>query len=214
MRTIVGRKLRMTRIFSEDGIATGVTAIEAGPCPVVQVKTKDKDGYEAIQVGFLEWHKKKPVNKCLAGHFKKNGAKPTRVLRELPIPAGSEVKVGTEIKVDIFKPGDHVDVTGITKGKGFQGGMKRHNWHGGKATHGSCHHRRVGSIGAGTTPAEVKKGHPMPGRMGFERMTTQSLEVVRVDAENNLLLLKGAVPGVPGGILMIQEAVKARKPKG
>lgn len=212
MRTIVGRKLRMTRIFSEDGVSTGVTAIEAGPCPVVQVKTKDKDGYDAVQVGFLDWHKKAPPPKPIVGHFKKNGAKPMRFLRELPLP-GSEVKVGTEIKVDIFKPGDHVDVTGVSKGKGFQGGMKRHNWHGGKATHGSCHHRRIGSNGAGTDPAEVKRGHPMPGRMGYEKITTQSLEVVKVDAENNLLLLKGAVPGVPGSIIMIKEALKVKKHK-
>lgn len=211
MRAILGTKMRMTRVYSEDGTAVAATAIEAGPCPVVQVKTREKDGYEALQVGLDELTKKNLVNRPKEGHFKRAKVNATRHLREIPRPNGEDIQPGHVIKADIFKPGDRVDVTGTSKGKGFQGGVKRHNWHGGRATHGSHFHRRAGSIGAASTPSKVMKGKNMPGHMGHERITVQSLEVVHVDAENNLLFVKGAVPGTPGGLLIIKEAVKTKK---
>ena len=186
---LIARKLGMTQIFREDGRPVPVTVLEAGPCPVVQAKTVERDGYRAVQVGF--------------------GVAPRQVLREFRLPQDQEFAAGSSITVDLFKPGDRIDVTGRSIGKGFQGGVKRWHWKGGPETHGSMSHRRPGSIGSSTNPSRVFKGHHLPGRMGNRRVTTQALEVVRVDLEQSLLLVKGAVPGHDRGILLVR---KSRKP--
>ncbi len=198
---ILGKKIGMTQIFADDGALVSVTAIEAGPCPVLAVKEKN------IQLGF-DLAKEKSLKKPQAGYFKKLNIAGRKFVRELPKEPAKEYKVGEEIKVDIFAPGDFVDVSGISIGKGFQGGMKRWHWHGGPMTHGSTSHRRVGSIGSTTTPGRVWKGHHMPGHMGALGVTTQNLKVVKIDAENNILLIKGAVPGFKNGYLIIKKAKK------
>ncbi len=193
----------MTQIFSEDAKLVPVTVIEAGPCPVLAVKDKH------IQLGFdsvREKHLKKP----LAKYFAKLNIAPKKIIREVSKEAQKEYKVGEEVKVDLFKAGDFVDITGTSLGKGFQGGMKRWNWKGGPQTHGSTSHRRVGSLGSSTTPGRVWKGHHMPGHMGAHRVTVQNLEVVKVDAQNNLLLVKGAVPGYRNNYLIIKKAKKKK----
>ncbi|MFA5411040.1 MAG: 50S ribosomal protein L3 [Candidatus Omnitrophota bacterium] len=203
MAGILGKKLGMTQIFSDDGKLVGVTAIEAGPCPVLAVKEK------SLQLGF-DAAKEARLKKPLSGYFKKLKVSPCKFIRELAREQGAEYQVGQEIKVDLFKPGDFVDITGVSIGRGFQGGMKRHHWHGGPQTHGSMSHRRIGSIGSSTTPGRVWKGHNLPGHMGTARVTTQNLRVVKIDAANNLLLVKGAVPGHKNSYLTIKKAKKKK----
>lgn len=198
---LIGKKLGMTQVFSDDGKLIGVTAIEAGPCPVLAVKEK------SIQLGF-DLAKENRLKKPLLGYFKKMNIAPRKVIREVLKEPNKEYKVGEELKVDLFKPGDFLDITGTSKGKGFQGGMKRWNWSGGSKTHGSTSHRRVGSIGSSTTPGRVWKGHHMPGHMGNCKVTLQNLQVVKVDLQNNLLLVKGAVAGSKDSYLIIRKAKK------
>jgi large subunit ribosomal protein L3 len=187
--------------------------VKAGPCVIAQVKTVAADGYEAVQLGLVE-AKPKKENKPSAGHFKKAGVPPTRVRRELKLSAGGDaVKAGDQVNVGMFADGERVDVIGTSKGKGFQGVMKRHNFRGGAASHGSMFHRAPGSIGASSYPSRVVKGMRMGGHMGADRVTTRNLKVLRVDAENNLLLLEGAVPGGPNAIVVIRKAVAAKKLK-
>lgn len=209
---ILGRKLGMTQVFRNDGRVIPVTVIEAGPCHVLQTKAKDKDGYDAIQIGFVD-KKEKNVTKPLLGKFKKINMFPKRFIREIRTSPEQKFEVGQQLKVDVFAAGDAVDITGTSIGKGFQGGMKRWHWKGGKETHGSTSHRRVGSIGSSTTPGRVWKGHHMPGRMGGDTVTIQNLEVVKIDLENNLLVVEGAVPGPTSSILMIRKAKKRDKAK-
>ncbi|MGE5584190.1 MAG: 50S ribosomal protein L3 [Bacillota bacterium] len=203
---ILGRKLGMTQIFGEAGEVIPVTAIEAGPCVVVQKKTKDDDGYAAIQLGFGDI-RDSLLTKPERGHFKRAHVKPRRHLREIRVKDDNPYDVGAEIKVDIFNRGDRVDIVGTSLGKGYAGVIKRWNFRRGPMGHGSMYHRRVGSLGA-TDPARVFKGRKLPGRMGGERVTIQNLEVVKVDPERNLLLVKGSVPGRRGGLLLVKEAVK------
>ncbi|MCD6153117.1 MAG: 50S ribosomal protein L3 [Syntrophobacterales bacterium] len=199
---LIGRKLGMTRIFWEDGAAVPVTVIEAGPCVVIQKKTKETDNYDAIQLGFGR-QKEKKVTKPLKGHFEKAGKGYFRFLREFRVKSPGNYEVGQELKADIFEIGDRVDVIGITKGKGFAGVIKRHGFHGGRSTHGSMFHRAPGSIGASAYPSRVFKGTKLPGQMGNKRQTTQRLIVVGVDAGRNLILVRGAVPGSKSGIIII-----------
>ncbi len=207
MKGILGRKIGMTQIFDEEGNVVPVTVIEAGPCVVVQKRTKEKDGYEAVQIGFGEI-KEKHLNKPMAGHFKSANVPPRRSLRE--IRGEWDVEIGSEIRVDIFSPKEMVDVTGISKGKGFAGVIKRWGFSGGPASHGSMSHRRPASAGA-QQPQRVIKGKKMPGHMGAEQVTVQNLEVVKVDKEKNLLFLKGGVPGPKGSLVIIKQAVKSAK---
>jgi large subunit ribosomal protein L3 len=212
MKTIIGRKVGMTQIFDEKGSVIPVTVIEAGPCPVVQIKTVETDGYDAVQLGFGEVKESK-VNKPENGHFAKAGVKAVKHLREFrACPNCLEtVKVGDEIKVDTFVIGDKVDIQGITKGKGFQGVIKRHGQSRGPMGHGSMYHRRPGSMGSTSTPGRVFKGKKLPGHMGVEKVTVQNLEVVKVDLDKNAILIKGSVPGNKGSILKIKETVKTSK---
>jgi large subunit ribosomal protein L3 len=206
---ILGKKIGMTQIFDEAGRAIPVTVIEAGPCVVVQKKTVEKDGYSAIQVGF-EDIKESKLNKPLRGHFAKHGVIPKRFLRELRLKDTDKYEVGQEIRVDIFQPGEKVDVTGISKAKGFQGVIKRHGQQRGPMSHGSMYHRRVGSMGSNTFPARTFPGKKMPGRMGGERVTVLNLQVVKVDPDRNLLLVKGSVPGNKNSLLIIRDSVKSK----
>ena len=196
----------MTHVFAEDGKQLQVTVIEAGPCLVLAIKDKN------VQLGF-DLAREKSVNKPLAGYFKKLNIAPRKFIREMMKDPAKEYKVGDEIKVDMFAPGDFVDVIGTSIGKGFQGGMKRWNWQGGPMTHGSMSHRRIGSIGSTTTPGRVWKGHHLPGHMGAIRVTVQNLPVVKIDLENNLLVVEGAVPGHKNGYVIIQKAVKKANKK-
>lgn len=206
-KAIMAKKIGMTQIFSENGTLIPVTVLEAGPCPVVQVKTMENDGYSAIQVGFGEL-KVKQVTKPTKGHFEKSGIAPKRLLKEFRLEDAESYKLGQEIKADIFIVGDKVDVTGVSKGKGYQGAIKRHGQSTGPKTHGSKYHRALGSLSSGTTPGRVKKGKKMPGHMGAVQVTVQNLEIVRADADKNLILVKGAVPGPRGTVLMIKDSVK------
>jgi len=206
-KAILGRKIGMTQVFSEDGLVIPVTVIEAGPCTVVQKKTMENDGYEAIQVGFREV-KEQRVNKPEKGHFAKAGVELRRVLREFRFEDISSYEVGSEIKADIFAVGDKVDVSGTSKGKGTQGPIKRHGHSRGPMTHGSKYHRGGGSLGAGTSPGKVFKGMKMAGKMGNKKVTVQNLEIVRADADMNLLLVKGAIPGPKGSLVCVKESVK------
>lgn len=207
---ILGRKVGMTRIFTEDGQWIDVTLVQAGPCIVVQRKSKEKDGYDAVQLGFEEI-KPKRCTKPLLGHFEKYGVPPMRFLREFRVEPESQLKPGDEIKVDIFKIGDRVDVAGFSKGRGFAGVVKRHGYSGGPNTHGSNFHRRPGSIGQSAWPAEVYKGKGLPGHMGNVRVTVQNLEVVDVVPEKNLLVIRGSIPGANGGIVEIKHSVKIKR---
>jgi large subunit ribosomal protein L3 len=210
---IIGKKIGMTQVFTKDGTAVPGTVVQAGPCVVVQLKAAASDGYEAVQLGLVE-DRPARVRKPLAGHYAKAGVPPTRVRREVKVVAGSEpLKAGDQVLVNgVFADGDRVDVIGISRGKGFQGVMKRHNFRGGAATHGSMFHRAPGSIGASSFPSRVVKGMRAAGRMGGDRVTTRNLKVVQIDLENNLLVLKGSVPGAPGGYIIIRKAI-ARKPE-
>lgn len=208
-KAILGRKLGMTQVFSDTGEALPVTVVEAGPCLVVQKKTVDNDGYIAIKVGY-EDIKEKKLTKPEQGQFKKNQLKLKRYLREFRMQDVANYNVGDEIKVDIFEPGEMVDITGISKGKGFAGGIKRWNFRRGPMAHGSHYHRRSGSGGA-TGPAKVFKGTKRPGHLGAEKVTVQNLEVVKVDPDRNLLLIKGSVPGPKKALLFIKNTVKSGK---
>lgn len=206
---IIGRKVGMTQIFKSDGTVVPVTVVEAGPCVVTQKRTAEKDGYEALQLGFKKILKEKKVNKPMAGHFKKQGVEPHKELKEFTVKNIGEFEVGQEIKVDIFAEGDKVDVQGVSIGKGFQGVVKRHGFGGGPATHGSDFHRAPGSIGMCEFPGETMKGKRMPGRMGGKTVTTQGLEIVKILADKNLLLIKGAVPGHKNSVLYIKSSTKS-----
>jgi len=207
-KAIIAKKIGMTQIFTKNGILVPVTVLEAGPCVVTQKKTVENDGYTAIQVGFGDVTAKH-TNSPLKGHFDKAGISFKKVLKEFRLDNIDKYELGSEIKADIFAAGDKVDVSGISKGKGFQGSIKRHGQHRGPMAHGSKYHRGVGSLSSATTPGKVKKGKKMPGHMGSVKVTVQNLEVIRSDAEKNLLLVKGAVPGNKGSILIIKDSVKA-----
>jgi len=202
MKGIIGKKLGMTRIFNDQGRAVPVTVIEVGPCPVIQVKTKDSDGYDAIQIGFGK-RKEKRTSKPMAGHFVKSGQPATQLLRELRLDDASGFEVGAQLTAELFKVGERVKVTGFTKGKGFQGVVKRWGFHGGPASHGSKSSREGGSIGQCATPAKVWKNRKMPGQTGNRKKTVGNLEVVQVDLEKNLIAVKGAVPGHANGYVMV-----------
>lgn len=202
---ILGIKLGMTQIFSRGGDVIPATVIQAGPCVVVQKKTRDKDGYDALQLGLVEFIKPQRVNKPMTGHFKKAGVALARFVREIRTQAGGETKVGDKVLVDQFRVGEKVNVTGISKGKGFAGGVKRHHYRGGGRTHGSMFHRAPGSIGGSSFPSRVWPGARMPGHMGSDRVTVRNLEVVHIDAEENLLLVRGAVPGAVGRYLVVKK---------
>src|SRR5436189_5589815 len=213
---IIARKLGMTQVFAPDGTVTPATLVKAGPCVGLQAKAAQTDGYEAVQLGFVE-EKPAKVNKALGGHYKKAGnVPPTRIRREVKLAKGAgdgaPLQAGDQVLVTgVFKDGDRIDVIGISRGKGFQGVMKRHNFAGGAATHGSMFHRAPGSIGASSFPSRVVKGMRAAGRMGGDQVTTRNLKVVQIDAEKNLLLVRGAVPGVEGSYVVIRKAVAAKK---
>ena len=225
-KAILATKVGMTQIFNEDGVLVPVTVLQAGPCYVTQIKTVENDGYEAVQVGFVDKKERivnkdasgkkevihrHGVNKALQGHFKKAGTTSKRYVREFKFENANEYNLGDVIKADIFAEGDKIDATAISKGKGFQGAIKRLGQHRGPMAHGSKFHRHQGSNGACSSPSRVFKGKGMPGHMGSVKVTTQNLEIVRVDAENNLLLVKGAVPGAKKCLVTIKETVKAGK---
>ena len=209
-KAILATKIGMTQIFDENGASIPVTVLQAGPCVVTQVKTEENDGYNAVQVGFADI-REKLVNKPRQGQFDKAEVPYKRFLREFRFDNASEYTVQQEIKADIFEVGDHIDATAISKGKGYQGAIKRHGQSRGPMTHGSKYHRHAGSNGAASDPSKVFKGKKMPGHMGHVKVTVQNLEVVRVDAENNLLLVKGSVPGPKKSLITIKESVKAAK---
>ncbi len=206
-KAILATKVGMTQIFSDDGALVPVTVLQAGPCSVLQVKTMENDGYKAVQVGFVD-KREKLVNKPLKGHFDKAGVSYKRFIREFRFENAEEYSVKDEIKADIFAAGDKVDATAISKGKGYQGAIKRFGQHRGPMAHGSKFHRHQGSNGSATTPGRVFKGKGMPGHMGAKKVTVQNLEIVRVDAENNLILVKGAVPGPKKALVTLKETVK------
>jgi large subunit ribosomal protein L3 len=202
---IIGKKIGMTQVYADDGRAIPATVIEAGPCVVVQRKSKEKDGYAAVQMGLVERRTVKRVTKPMKGHFDKAGLPPCRVLREFPVEEGAEVKVGDKVSVDLFAAGDEITVTGISKGKGFQGVVKRHHFRGGAATHGSMFHRAPGSIGASAFPSRVLKGMRAAGHMGSETVTIRNVRVVRVEAGNNILVVRGSIPGAGGSYVVIRK---------
>jgi large subunit ribosomal protein L3 len=201
---ILGIKLGMTRVFADDGAAVPCTVLQAGPCVVVQRRSQQSDGYDAVQLGLVEFVKPQRISKPMTGHFKKANVAPMRILREIRLEqSNDESKVGDRVLVDRFAPGELVDVTGVSKGKGFQGGVKRWHYRGGDASHGSMFHRAPGGIGASSFPSRVWPGQHFPGHMGHERKTIKNLRVVKVDSEENLLLVRGAVPGPTGTYLLI-----------
>ena len=207
-KAILTTKVGMTQIFNEDGVLTPVTVLQAGPCVVTQVKTEENDGYSAVQVGFVD-KKEKGINKPQKGHFDKAGVAPKRFVREFRFENAEEYTVGQEIKADIFAAGDKIDATATSKGKGYAGGIKRHGLKSGPSAHGSKYHRHAGSNGMASDPSKVFKGKTMPGQMGAERVTIQNLEIVKVDADQNIILVKGAVPGPKKSLVMLKESVKA-----
>ncbi len=225
-KAILATKVGMTQIFNEDGVLTPVTVLQAGPCVVTQVKTVENDGYSAIQVGFGE-KKERIVNRDVtgkkviinphgaskpeAGHFKKAGTTPKRYVREFRLDNAEEYEIGSEIKADIFAEGDKIDATAKSKGKGFAGGIKRYGMRSGPKTHGSKYHNHAGSNGSATTPGRVFKGKKMPGHMGAVRVTVQNLEIVKIDLDNNVILVKGSVPGPKKSLIMLKETVKVGK---
>jgi large subunit ribosomal protein L3 len=207
---ILGKKIGMTQVFAADGQVVPVTVLKAGPCVVVQRKTPTSDGYDAVQLGFMEYAKKTGVNKPSAGHLKKSGAEGVKFMREFRLEEGSngDLKAGDRVLVDEFKPKEKVDVIGVSKGRGFGGLVKRHHFKGGPGSHGSMFHRAPGSIGGSSFPSRVFPGMKMAGQMGTTRVTVRNLEIVQVDAEENVLLVKGAVPGPTGGYVMVRRAKK------
>ena len=207
---LIGRKVGMTQIFADDGNQVPVTVVKAGPCTIVSIRTKETHGYDALQLGFEAV--KKNVSKPRAGHFKKANVEPTRVLQEVRLDKVEKpYEVGQALTVELFAPGEIVDVVGVTKGRGFQGGVKRHHWRGGEASHGSMFHRAPGSIGASSDPSRVWPGHKLPGRMGGDQRTTLNVRVVRVMPEQNLILIRGAVPGANGSLVLVRKSVKTTK---
>lgn len=208
MKGILGRKLGMTQVFTPEGTAVSVTVVQAGPCVVLQKKEMEQDGYEAVQLGF-EDKKEHRANQPEIGHAKKANAKPKRLIREIRGMNPADYELGQEIKADLFNEGEKVDVTATSKGKGFAGSIKRHNQARGLMSHGSRYHRGPGSLG-GVDAARVFKGQTLPGRMGGQRVTIQNLEVIKVDADRNLLLIKGAIPGPKNGYVMVRSAVKSK----
>ena len=209
-KAILATKVGMTQIFNDEGVLTPVTVLQAGPCVVTQVKTVENDGYKAVQVGFVD-KREKLVSKPVKGHFDKAGVSYKRFVREFRFENAEEYSVKDEIKADIFAAGDKIDATAISKGKGFQGAIKRHGQSRGPMAHGSKFHRHQGSNGACSDPSKVFRGKGMPGHMGSKRITIQNLEVVRIDAENNLILVKGAVPGPKKALVTLKETVKAAR---
>jgi large subunit ribosomal protein L3 len=203
---LLGKKVGMTQLLQDDGTVVPVTVIQAGPCVVVQKKTKQKDGYDAVQLGFVEFVKPKRVNKAMTGHFKKNNAAPVRFVREVALAGDDASNPGDKVMVDIFNANELVHVIGTSKGRGFAGLIKRHHFRGGRATHGSMFHRAAGSIGSSAYPSRVLKGMRMAGHLGNERVTVQNLRVARIDQENNLLFVRGAVPGPAGGYLVVEKS--------
>ncbi len=212
MKAIIGRKLRMTQKFNKDGSMTPLTALEVGPCPIVQIKTEESDGYNALQIGFLPVKEKNQTGARI-GHFKKAGLEPHRVLQEVRVDSTDGFEVGQKLDGSSFEEGDIVDVVGVSKGRGFAGGMRRHNWGGGRKTHGSMFHRRIGAIAAGTGQHRIFPGKTLPGHMGAERVTLQNLKVVQFDAENGILYVKGGVPGPEGGIVFVKQTTKTAAKK-
>lgn len=207
---LIGRKVGMTQVFAENGNQVPVTVVKAGPCTIVGIRTKAAHGYDALQLGFEPV--KKNVSKPRAGHFKKANVEPTRVLQEVRLDKVEKAyEVGQSLTVELFAPGEIVDVVGVTKGRGFQGGVKRHGWLGGEASHGSMFHRAPGSIGASSDPSRVWPGHKLPGRMGGVQRTTLNVSVVRVLPEQNLILIRGAVPGANGSLVLVRKSVKTTK---
>lgn len=204
---LIGKKLGMTQLLQDDGMVVPVTVIQAGPCVVVQTKTAAKEGYDAVQLGFVEFVKPGRVNKPMTGHFKKTGSNsaPVRVVRETRVSGDDAPNAGDKVLVDIFRDGELVDIIGTSKGRGFAGLIKRHHFRGGRATHGSMFHRAPGSIGASAFPSRVIKGMRMAGHMGNTRVTVRNMQVARVDQENNLLFVRGAVPGPAGGYVMVEK---------
>ena len=207
-KAILATKVGMTQIFNEDGVLTPVTVLQAGPCVVTQIKTVENDGYCAVQVGYAD-KKEKATNKPLKGHFDKAGVSPKKFVKEFKFENVEEYTVGQEIKADIFAEGDKIDATATSKGKGFAGGIKRHGLSTGPKTHGSKYHRHAGSNGSASDPSKVFKGKKMPGQMGAKQVTIQNLEVVKVDVENNIILVKGSVPGPKKSLVVLKESVKA-----
>lgn len=206
-QAILGKKIGMTQIFREDGTMVPVTVVLAGPCPVTQIKTVDHDGYDAVQMAFMPV-REKLITKPEMGHLRKAGVEAHRYVKEFRLDDCSQYQVGSVIKADVFEKGEHVDVTGVSKGKGFEGNIKRWNQARGRKTHGSHSYRVAGSLGACTYPGEVFKTKHLPGHMGRERITVQNLEIVRSDAERNLLLIKGAIPGANGGLVLVKSTIK------
>src|SRR5438105_11013745 len=212
---ITGIKRGMTQVFAEDGSLVGCTVLQAGPCVVVERRTKDKDGYEAAQLGLVEFVKPQRVNKAMSGHFKKANVAPMKVLHEVRLPESQgETKVGDRVLVESFKAGELVDVSGGRKGKGIQGGVKRWHYAGGDSTHGSMFHRAPGGIGGSSFPSRVSPNQHFPGYMGHQRVTAKILKVVKVDTDENLLLVKGSVPGPSGQYIFIRKASAAARPQG
>ena len=209
---IIGRKVGMTQLFAEDGTVVPATVIKAGPCVVVQRKTATTDGYESVQIGLVD-AKPAKVRKPLEGHYKKANVPPTQVRREVKLAKDGDPKVGDQILVTMFESGERVDIIGTSRGKGFQGVVKRHHFAGGAATHGSMFHRAPGSIGASSFPSRVIKGMRGAGHMGSDRVTVRNLKVAKVDAENNLLIVRGAIPGAPKGYVIIRKALAAKRLK-
>jgi large subunit ribosomal protein L3 len=209
MNGLIGRKVGMMQFFDATGAQVPVTVLEAGPCVVVQRKTAASDGYDAVQVSFGT-QKERRLGKAVAGHYKKTGQAPARVLREFRMEAGEDLKAGDAVKADMFEGVPFVDVTAMTKGKGFQGVVRRHHMGGGPQTHGHMSHRRIGAIGQRTWPARIQKNKRMPGHMGYLKVTTQNLKVVQVRPEDNAILVEGAVPGPQGGLVLIRKAIKKR----
>ena len=203
---LLGKKVGMTQLLENDGTVIPVTVIKAGPCVVVQKKTKQKDGYDAVQLGFVEFVKPKRVNKPMTGHYKKSNVAPARFLREIAVQGEEGANPGDQVKVDIFAQNELVHIIGTSKGRGFAGFVKRHHFRGGRATHGSMFHRAPGSIGSSAYPSRVLKGMRMAGHLGNARVTVQNLRVARVDQENNLLFLRGAVPGPAGAYLVVEKS--------
>lgn len=212
VKAILGRKLRMTQMFTPEGIVIPLTAIEVGPCPVVQVKSESTDGYNAIQIGF-DAKKEKRTPKPMMGHFNKANVKPLRHLKEVRMESVADYQAGQVLDSSVFEEGDLVDISGTSKGKGFQGGMKRHNWGGGRKSHGSMFHRRIGSIGPGTGLSRIWPGKTLPGHMGHEKVTMQNLEVIKIDKNNHIIYIKGGIPGPSGGVVFIRQASKNTKGK-
>ena len=203
---LLGKKVGMTQLLQDDGTVIPVTVIQAGPCIVVQKKTKQKDGYDAVQLGFVEFVKPKRINKPMTGHFKKHNSAPLKFVREIALQGEDASNPGDKVMVDIFNANELVHVIGTSKGRGFAGLIKRHHFRGGRATHGSMFHRAPGSIGSSAYPSRVLKGMRMAGHMGNERVTVQNLRVARIDQENNLLFVRGAVPGPDGGYLVVEKS--------